>query len=112
MAPLERLWVSTARTTAADATDTSTLTVVTYNVLCDRYVIPADGHAYASSAALDWRLRRERVMQELSKLDGDIVCLQVQLFSVGQGLCLHLCLRLRVCRKSRCISMKPFSDQK
>lgn len=53
------------------------LTVVTYNILADRYATAPGGmHSYCPPQHLAWQERKQRLMQELLSFNADILCLQ------------------------------------
>lgn len=51
------------------------LSVVSYNILCDKYAT-ASLYGYTPSGALSWDYRKRLILQEISDHDADIVCLQ------------------------------------
>lgn len=51
------------------------LSVLSYNILCDRYVTQAQ-YGYTSASALAWEHRRDVILEELRARDADILCLQ------------------------------------
>ena len=51
------------------------LSVLTYNILCDRYATSSQ-YGYVPSVALSWDYRKELIMQEIRAQNADIVCLQ------------------------------------
>ncbi|TNY22231.1 Endonuclease/exonuclease/phosphatase, partial [Rhodotorula diobovata] len=53
----------------------STVSVMTYNILCDKYAT-SERYGYTSAAALDWDYRKQRILGELLKHKPDIICLQ------------------------------------
>jgi CCR4-NOT transcription complex subunit 6 len=50
-------------------------TVLSYNILCPRYV-NNQKHGYAPAWALEWDYRKEMILNEITDLDADIICLQ------------------------------------
>lgn len=58
-----------------DAPASEVLSVVSYNILCDRYAT-ASQYGYTPSADLAWSYRRTVILKELRGYDADIVCLQ------------------------------------
>lgn len=55
--------------------DAESLTVLTYNILCDKYCTESQ-YGYTPSGALLWENRRETILAELRSHDADILCLQ------------------------------------
>jgi len=49
--------------------------VFCYNVLAEVYAIP-ERHCYCPSWAIEWDYRKKLVLQEISKHNPDILCLQ------------------------------------
>ena len=58
-----------------DSPASETLSVVSYNILCDRYATPSI-YGYTPSSALNWEYRRNLVLHELNSLDPEVICLQ------------------------------------
>ncbi|MBE7179780.1 MAG: endonuclease/exonuclease/phosphatase family protein [Terriglobus roseus] len=58
-----------------EAAEDDTLSVLSWNILCDRYCTQAL-YGYTPSAALEWAHRRERILQELKGRRPDIISLQ------------------------------------
>ena len=52
-----------------------TLSVVSYNILCDKYAT-ASLYGYTPSAALAWDHRKNVILDELNHYNADIICLQ------------------------------------
>jgi CCR4-NOT transcription complex subunit 6 len=52
-----------------------TVSVLSYNILCDKYCTQSQ-YGYTPSSALAWESRRELILAELRERDADIVCLQ------------------------------------
>ena len=57
--------------------DTSTqgITVMTYNILSDKYAT-SQQYGYCPEWALDWTYRRDRLLDDITNYSPDIVCLQ------------------------------------
>jgi CCR4-NOT transcription complex subunit 6 len=51
------------------------VSVLDYNILCDKYATVAQ-YGYTPTKALSWEYRRELILNEIRSLDADIVCLQ------------------------------------
>ena len=51
------------------------LSVLSYNILCDKYATKSH-YGYTPSDVLSWDFRREVILSELKDHDADIVCLQ------------------------------------
>lgn len=51
------------------------LSIVSYNILCDRYAT-ASLYGYTPSSALSWDYRKTLVLREILEHDADILCLQ------------------------------------
>jgi CCR4-NOT transcription complex subunit 6 len=58
-----------------DSPASEVLSVVSYNILCDRYAT-ASQYGYTPSADLAWSHRKMVILDELREYDADIVCLQ------------------------------------
>ncbi|KAL9605824.1 MAG: hypothetical protein Q9179_001010 [Wetmoreana sp. 5 TL-2023] len=59
-----------------DQTPTSeTLSVLSYNILCDKYATPSQ-YGYTPSEVLSWNYRKDIILGEIKEHDADIVCLQ------------------------------------
>ena len=52
-----------------------TLSVVSYNILCDKYATSAQ-YGYTPSRALAWEYRSNLILREIQDHDADFVCLQ------------------------------------
>lgn len=63
------------------------VSVMCYNVLCDKYAT-RNMYGYCPSWALSWENRRKGIMQEIKNCDADIITLQVghttAMLSVGE----------------------------
>ena len=68
--PPGRDWMSFEPSTAQE-----TLSILSYNILCDKYATRAH-YGYTPSRALMWDNRKERILHEISFHDADIICLQ------------------------------------
>lgn len=72
--PVERSWISlpsfTEETLSSDC-----ISVVSFNILSERYSTP-QRYGYVPSWALEWKYRRELILQELASYSADIICLQ------------------------------------
>ncbi|KAK9325548.1 Endonuclease/exonuclease/phosphatase [Lipomyces orientalis] len=72
--PVPRDWiVLEERESEKDNADEGVFSVVSYNILCDRYT---GIYGYTPSWALQWDFRRESIKQEVVSYDADIMCLQ------------------------------------
>ncbi|KAL8842418.1 MAG: hypothetical protein Q9170_000546 [Blastenia crenularia] len=69
-APNERDWHILDETSATD-----TLSVLSYNILCDKYATTAQ-YGYTPSEVLSWEYRRDIILGEVKGHNADIVCLQ------------------------------------
>ncbi|KAJ2358947.1 RNA exonuclease ngl2 [Coemansia sp. RSA 2611] len=69
----DRKWLALGKQLAA-ATDRS-FTVMSYNVLCQK-LVKRTMFPYASKSSLKWKTRRPRLLDELSHIMPDIMCLQ------------------------------------
>ncbi|EJU04423.1 hypothetical protein DACRYDRAFT_76875 [Dacryopinax primogenitus] len=72
-APAERPWRDLML--PGDAVDGETFTVVNYNILCERYA-PQSLYGYTPAWALRWDYRRQLVLDEITNLNAELVCLQ------------------------------------
>ena len=54
------------------------LTVMCYNVLCDKYATQ-QMYGYCPSWALSWEYRKKGIVEEITAGDADIISLQVKL---------------------------------
>ncbi|KAJ3337418.1 Glucose-repressible alcohol dehydrogenase transcriptional effector [Gonapodya sp. JEL0774] len=70
--PPEREWVYVEDDTGMT---TDSFTVLTYNVLCERYAT-SSSYQYVPSWALSWEFRRQNLIQEIVGYNADILCLQ------------------------------------
>ncbi|KAI8910995.1 Endonuclease/exonuclease/phosphatase [Gorgonomyces haynaldii] len=72
--PMDREWIvleeESPNTNPAD-----TLTVMSYNTLCEKYATPQT-YAYTPSWALQWDYRKDLMIQEILNYNADVVCLQ------------------------------------
>lgn len=57
-----------------------TWTVMSYNILCDKYTNPQQ-HGYAPSWVLAWDRRRQAILAEILEVNADLICLQVFFFN-------------------------------
>ncbi|KZO95589.1 hypothetical protein CALVIDRAFT_499924 [Calocera viscosa TUFC12733] len=71
--PAERPWRDLML--PGDAVDGESYTVVNYNILCERYA-PQSLYGYTPSWALRWDYRRQLVLDEITSLNAELVCLQ------------------------------------
>lgn len=69
--PREREWI----TLNEDATETDTFTVLSWNILCERSGTSSQ-FGYAPAEALAWQRRRDRILEEMTTKNADIMCLQ------------------------------------
>ncbi|RKP04705.1 hypothetical protein THASP1DRAFT_20830, partial [Thamnocephalis sphaerospora] len=69
--PAEREW----KQLEAEPSTGDPFTVMSYNVLCEKYATAAQ-FGCTPSWALAWDSRREMLIQEIKALDADIICLQ------------------------------------
>ena len=51
------------------------VSVLNYNILCDRYATAAQ-YGYTPTRALSWEYRRDLIFEEFRKHDADVICLQ------------------------------------
>ena len=58
-----------------DTATIETLSVLSYNILCDKYATPSL-YGYSPSEALSWNYRKQIVLGEIKEHDTDLVCLQ------------------------------------
>ncbi len=58
-----------------DSPASEVLSVVSYNILCDRYATTSQ-YGYTPSEALSWDYRKRLILEEINGYDADIVCLQ------------------------------------
>ena len=68
--PNDRDWIHLDDSPAAEV-----LSVVSYNILCDRYATTSQ-YGYTPSEALLWDYRKRLILEEIHGYDADIVCLQ------------------------------------
>lgn len=74
--PVERRWISFEKDVDKNTrADPYRMRVFCYNVLAEVYAIP-DRHCYCPSWAIEWDYRKKLVVQEISKHNPDIMCLQ------------------------------------
>ncbi|KAI9207102.1 Endonuclease/exonuclease/phosphatase [Polychytrium aggregatum] len=73
--PPEREWIPLEDEATASSSSSDTFTVLSYNILCEKYS-PQQSYAYTPSWALEWSYRRELLIQEILNYNPDIVCLQ------------------------------------
>ncbi|KZT59210.1 hypothetical protein CALCODRAFT_431421 [Calocera cornea HHB12733] len=71
--PAERPWRDLML--PGDAVDGESFTVINYNILCERYA-PQSLYGYTPSWALRWDYRRQLVLDEITGLNAELVCLQ------------------------------------
>ena len=57
------------------AASTDTISVMTYNILCDKMATKSL-YGYSPNSALDWARRRELILNELQARESDVICLQ------------------------------------
>ncbi|KAJ2348405.1 RNA exonuclease ngl2 [Coemansia erecta] len=69
----DRKWLAVGKQLAA--APKHTFTVMSYNVLCQK-LVKRTMFPYASKSSLKWKTRRPRLLDELSHLKPDIMCLQ------------------------------------
>ena len=68
----------------------ATFTVMSYNILCDKYATRAM-YGYCPSWALSWEYRRQAILKEIIDSMADIVSLQVREYDILYCTCLWLC---------------------
>lgn len=68
--PNDRDWIR-----LDDSPTSEELSVVSYNILCDRYATTSL-YGYTPSEALSWDYRKRLILEEINAYDADIVCLQ------------------------------------
>lgn len=73
--PTQRDWIVLDEAATAANPTPEKLSVMTYNMLCDKYATHTQ-YGYTPSHALSWAYRRELVLQEIRSGNADIVCLQ------------------------------------
>ncbi|EEB07455.2 CCR4-Not complex subunit Ccr4 [Schizosaccharomyces japonicus yFS275] len=73
--PSERKWEKLDSEDTNDGVNDLRFTVMSYNVLCERYATPVM-YGYTPSWALAWSYRKELIMQEIVGYSADIICLQ------------------------------------
>lgn len=74
--PRERAWHQIEdRTPPAEGPPPDTFRVVTYNILCERYATKQK-YGYVPTRFLKWESRRQLILDELTDLNADILCLQ------------------------------------
>ncbi|KXS21619.1 hypothetical protein M427DRAFT_51039 [Gonapodya prolifera JEL478] len=71
--PPEREWVYVEEETGMTSPDS--FTILSYNVLSERYA-PTSSYPYVPSWALNWEFRRQSLIQEVVGYNSDILCLQ------------------------------------
>ena len=69
-------------THARTHTHTHTFTVMSYNVLCDKYAT-RQMYGYCPSWALVWDYRKQSILKEILDSTADIITLQVSVLSLG-----------------------------
>ncbi|KAI7891131.1 Endonuclease/exonuclease/phosphatase [Mucor mucedo] len=73
MPPPHREWITIENDTSSD--DSDKFTVLSYNILCDKYAT-SQVYGYTPSWALNWDYRKELIISEVLNYNADIVCLQ------------------------------------
>ena len=58
-----------------DSDAVETVTILSHNILCDRYATRTQ-YKHTPARALQWEYRRDLVFEEIKELNADIVCLQ------------------------------------
>ncbi|KAJ3021509.1 Glucose-repressible alcohol dehydrogenase transcriptional effector [Thoreauomyces humboldtii] len=71
--PADREWIALEDEYAGDTKDT--FTVMTYNILAEKYAT-AQQYAYTPSWALSWDYRKDLLLQDILNYNADIICLQ------------------------------------
>ena len=77
--PLPRKWMreeqSDHEIAGALASTADTLSIMSYNILCDKYATVAQ-YGYTPSRVLQWDRRKMLVLRDIELHDADIICLQ------------------------------------
>lgn len=75
--PPEREWVALENDLGLpeDESGANTFSVLSYNVLCEKYATP-QMYGYTPSWALAWNYRKEFILQEIMSYAADVCCLQ------------------------------------
>lgn len=73
--PREREWHQIEDVAPSENPAPDTFRVVTYNILCERYATKSK-YGYVPTRFLKWESRRQLILDELTALDADILCLQ------------------------------------
>ena len=71
---MERFWHSLDQYNDLDSRNSFTL--LTYNILAEKYATP-QMYGYVPSWALLWEYRKQMILHEVLSYDADIICLQV-----------------------------------
>lgn len=72
---MERFWHSLDQYNDLDSRNSFTL--LTYNILAEKYATP-QMYGYVPSWALLWEYRKQMILHEVLSYDADIICLQVK----------------------------------
>lgn len=75
--PAGRDWIVLDDSSAAKKSqgDIDSFQVLSYNILCDKYVTSSQ-YGYAASWTLDWNYRKAQILKQLLDSSADIICLQ------------------------------------
>ncbi|KAI9823909.1 MAG: Glucose-repressible alcohol dehydrogenase transcriptional effector [Thelocarpon impressellum] len=73
--PSQRDWIVLDETALSAQPPPEKFSVMTYNMLCDRYAT-STVYGYTPSQALSWGYRKQLLLQEIREQNADIVCLQ------------------------------------
>lgn len=74
--PAEREWLRhKSCSDSHNAVESKRFTCFDYNILCDKYATP-QMYGYCPRWALDWKVRREKILDEILHSSADIICLQ------------------------------------
>ena len=74
--PMERFWHSLDQ--YGDLDSCTSFTLLTYNILAEKYATP-QMYGYVPSWALLWEYRKQMILHEVLSYDADIICLQVKM---------------------------------
>ena len=110
--PPDREWITVEADSFPSVADAGmpepeTFSVLSFNVLCEKYATP-HMYGYTPSWALSWNYRKELILQEIIGYGADLLCLQVN-DCHSSILFLYMLTRLVVIRKWMGSSTKNFS---